>query len=271
MKHKIIEFPTAWEEVKPEEFTYLVNLFFKMIHRRGVELMDVKREWIRFVLRNRSVKPNNSLQYYKLIHDLLPMLDWLFIEEGNKAGINFTSTVNLMPHYGHLYGPADHGADLTFGEYRTAVQLMNAYSTEHSDEFIAALAGMLYRKKRNGTRETFDIEQMTAYERRGRKMPQYVQYSVYLWLASFSKFLMEGTFVVDGSEVCFGDLFERNGGEPKKNLGMNGILYSMAESGVFGTADDVDRTPLLKVLMKLMNDKYKLDELKERMKERKKQ
>ena len=270
MKNKIIEFPTEWEELKPGEWTYLSKLFFEMIGRRGVTLVDVKREWIRFVLRNRSIKPNSSLQYYKLVHDLLGSLDWLFAESEQQVGINFTSTTNLLPVYNGLYGPADHGADLTFGEYRNAIQMMNAYTIEHDGKYLQYLAGMLYRPKLHGLREEFNSDYMYRYIKRAARMPRFVKYTVYLWLAAFSKFLLEGTFVIDGNEVCFAEIFESRADTKSsgKNLGLTSILYSMAESGVFGTIDEVDKTPLLAVMMKLLNDKYKVDELKEMYKKK---
>ena len=42
---------------------------------------------------------------------------------------------------------------------------------------------------------------------------------------------------------------------------MNSILFSMAESGVFGSIEEVDNTQLLRVLLKLLDDKQKADSL----------
>jgi hypothetical protein len=42
----------------------------------------------------------------------------------------------------------------------------------------------------------------------------------------------------------------------------------VAESGVFGTVDDTDRAPLLRVLLKLLDDKQRADELGRRWKKK---
>ena len=42
---------------------------------------------------------------------------------------------------------------------------------------------------------------------------------------------------------------------------MNGVLFSVAESGVFGNFDETDNTLLLKVMMKLLSDKMQADEI----------
>lgn len=42
---------------------------------------------------------------------------------------------------------------------------------------------------------------------------------------------------------------------------MNSVLYSVAESGIFGNADATDDTLLLRVMMKLLDDKLRADEM----------
>ena len=49
---------------------------------------------------------------------------------------------------------------------------------------------------------------------------------------------------------------------------LNSILYSVASSGVFGTATDTDNTPLLRVMLKLLDDKQQADRLQERTKKK---
>ena len=46
-----------------------------------------------------------------------------------------------------------------------------------------------------------------------------------------------------------------------QSLGMNSVLYSVAESGIFGNADATDDTLLLRVMMKLLDDKQRADEM----------
>lgn len=84
---------------------------------------------------------------------------------------------------------------------------------------------------------------------------------VYCWMASFCEFLFNGTFILDGCEVCFASIFTSSGKDntPEQSLGMNSILFSVAESGVFGGIEEVDNTQLLRVLLKLLDDKQKAD------------
>ena len=40
---KDIEFPDCWEELQPDEWTYLLKLRHELMTRQGVSLLDVKR------------------------------------------------------------------------------------------------------------------------------------------------------------------------------------------------------------------------------------
>ena len=269
MARRLIEFPTEWEEVQPHEWMHLCKIFYRMFSNPGISLLDVKRDFVRFVLSNRNLKQKGSLEYYHLVQQLTKTLDWMFLEVDGKVAINFNSTVNLLPHWENFFGPADHGADLTFGEFRLALQMMNTYTISHQDIYLTYMCGVLYRRKKHNERETFDVGQLNTYTFRATRIPQFVRYGIYLWFTSFSKFLLEGTFVIDGNEVCFAEIFGENKDQSTaKSLGLNSILYSMAESGIFGTIDDVDKAPLLKVLMKLLDDKYKLDAIQKQARER---
>ena len=99
----------------------------------------------------------------------------------------------------------------------------------------------------------------------------YLRWGIYAWFAYFCQYLYTGTFLIDGQEVCFAPVFDRSKrteGKPAEGLGLNSILYSVASSGVFGTATDTDNTPLLRVMLKLLDDKQQADRLQERTKKK---
>ncbi|WP_239473410.1 hypothetical protein [Bacteroides gallinaceum] len=148
---------------------------------------------------------------------------------------------------------------------------MNLYTTDHYESDLLALTATLYRTPGTGGRRIpFCRDNMPGYMRDAVKMPGWMQWGVYVWFAYFCEYLLSGSFVIDGQEVTFAPVFGRR--EPDaprssaQDLGLNSILYTVAESGVFGTADDTDRTPLLRVLLKLLDDKQRADEMMKRMK-----
>ncbi len=276
-KEKNISFPDCWDELTTDEWVYLLQLRYALQTHRGVSLQDVRRAWCFYVLSHRGYKfhYDKALQTddMNLIEQLTETLDWMWLiddEEGCIA-LRFNTTKNLFPKWKKLIGPQSHGADLTFGEFRAATAAMNLYTQDHMPSDLLALVAILYRKPGDfGKRQPFDVDRLPEYMRDAKVMPPELQWGVYAWFAYFCEYLLKGAFVIDGNEVTFAPVFGRR--DPNaptasgQDLGLNSILYTVAESGVFGTADDTDRTPLLRVLLKLLDDKQRADEMLKRIK-----
>lgn len=260
-----IEFPECWEEVWPAEFAYLLKLRMLLILTpKAITLTDVKRLWSGYVLRYRGLKSKRK-DYYLLVNRLAKTLDWQWgvDEETGTVSLAYDSTVNLIPSWSGFWGPASHGADLTFGEFRISVIMMNEYTRTHDVAYLNSLCAVLYRRKKAGRRIPFVSSNLGRMAKEIAGMPDYLKWGIYCWFAYFCEFLFNGTFILDGCEVCFAPVFASTGkdNEPEQSLGMNSILFSMAESGVFGSIEEVDNTQLLRVLLKLLDDKQKADSL----------
>ena len=100
-----------------------------------------------------------------------------------------------------------------------------------------------------------------------RKLPEQITYYAYLWFAAFCKYLMDGPFIIDGHEVNFKCIFAGSGEDNDNSLGMDSILFSVAESHVFGNIKDVEDAQLFRVLLKLLDDKNKSDDMKKLLKQ----
>lgn len=143
-----IEFPDCWEEVQPAEFAYLLKLRMLLILTpKAISLTDVKRLWCRYVLRRRGLKSKRK-DYYLLVNRLAETLDWQWRvdEETHTVALTFDSTVNLIPSWAGFFGPASHGADMTFGEFRYSVIMMNEYTRTHDVAYLHSLCAILYRR-----------------------------------------------------------------------------------------------------------------------------
>ena len=274
---KNINFPDCWDELTTDEWVYLLDLRHALQTRRGISLQDVRRAWCYYVLAHRGYKFHRNRALHtdemNLIERLTGTLDWMWLidDEEGCVSLNFRTTKNLLPKWKQLRGPASHGADLTFGEFRAATAAMNLYTQDHMESDLLALVAILYRRPgADGKRLPFDTDRLPEYMRAAKTMPPHLQWGVYARFAYFCEYLLTGAFVIDGNEVNFAPVFGRR--EPNapqasgQDLGLNSILYTVAESGVFGTADDTDRTPLLRVLLKLLDDKQRADEMMKRIK-----
>lgn len=285
MKQKDIVFPECWDEVRTPEWLYVLRLRDKLMKQPGLALVDIKRAWCAYVLKSRGYRFRSKVDDMLLIDGLSDTLDWMWrssdeMSEGGTATtmveLTYDSTANLLPKWRYLRGPASHGADLTFGEFRQATAVMNKYNAEHDPVDLRALCAILYRKtvKERGCilREQFRPQYMGRYMGLVRDMPEWIQWGVYAWFAYFCEYLFTGVFIIDGMELCFAPIFDREirGFEgmtdSRQSLGMNSVLYSVAESGIFGNVDATDDTLLLRVMMKLLDDKQRADEMMKNIK-----
>jgi hypothetical protein len=277
---KMIEIPEMWEELSPRQFKYLLKSVFKMMKNNKITTDDVLRDFADYLLgRRKIVHPVRREEYLLLVNDVAETLNWIFKKETGKIIFNFETTQNLIPTLGNLIGPQSHGSDFRFGEYRTAVEYYTRYTQEHQPQMLDALVGILYRKPNrrkknfqfNGShRQPFNRYLIDEYAKQAKPVPEYLKWGVYLWFGNFCRYLFEGTFIIEGNEVSFASIFERSNvhSDEKKNpsLGMTAVLFSLADSGTFGTAKETDETELFKVLLKLLHDKNILDELKKKSK-----
>lgn len=275
MAKSIIEFPECWEEITTREWVYLLKLRQMLIVLNGkADLIDIKRMWCRYVLKSRGVSSFRRSTDFNILTDrLASTLDWQWRVTDNVIELTFDSTVNLLPSWHIYHGPASHGADMMFGEFRYAVTQMNDFTQNNDIAALNNLCAVLYREvDYNGERIPFTQSVMRDNADRFNAMPVYLRWGVYAWFASFCKFLQDGVFVIDGQEITFAPLFKGGSGNGdavgSQSLGLNSILFSVAETGVFGSIDDVDNTQLVRVLLKLLDDKQKADSLLKSIKQK---
>ena len=275
MKDRTMTFPDCWEEVLPSEFERLLYLHHQMILREDVALDDVLINWTAYVLRSRAGRKYTSEQFNILVLELSLHLDWLYrtVEVDGKKMIQlaYATTFNLLPVWKSFVGPQSHGADLTFGEFRHAVTAFNRYNQDHQAQDLLALCAILYRPRvkvmGKRRRQPFDADHISDNMHALRKMPDYIQWGIYVIFAYFCEYLQTGEFIIDGSTVSFAPLFTSDGSSrPNQSIGMNAIRFTVAESGVFGSAEQLDRTPLLQVMLKVLDDKQRAEDLLKRNK-----
>lgn len=274
MEAKDIIFPDCWEEVTPSEWEYLLKIRAKLESDNRITLTDVKRAWAHFVLRSRGWRVGfRAVESLVVLKNASESLDWMWkVHDNGIIELTFDSTEQLLPKWRRFRGPKSHGADMSFGEFRHALTYCNAYTKEHQPQMLTALCGVLYRKtgdsKLGQYREPFNANLVSLYANRVYAMPDYLKWGVYAWFSYFCRFLTEGTFIIDGNEVCFAPIFGRAKGEGNADhsLGLNSILFSVAESGVFGSVKETDDAPLLRVLLKLLDDHNKAEALRKEMK-----
>ena len=277
-KQRYIELPDTWDELTEADWREVLkirHLVATTDHQWTPD--DVRIETARMLLKNRGIKtqPNNT-SYLLLLSQLQKSLTWLWQEQDGGLSLCYRSTANLLPRIRHgigichkeWRGPESHGADLMFGEFRQAIQHLKAWESEQNPAALCALAGLLYRpadSARRFCRRPYDYDSIDEKIARGRQMKPWQRWGIYAWFAYFCEYLTTGTFVLEGNEVTFAPLFDAASAPAGFAAGpssLQQICLTLAESHVFGTARDVDNTPLLTVMQKLLMDHETLKKLK---------
>ena len=286
-KPRYITLPETWDELTQDDWREILRMRQTVATTDHVwTIRDVRIQTACTLLKNRGVKMQvNNKQYLVLLSLLADTLDWLWKEDNGTLSLVYRSTLNLLPGIGKngkkdgksVYkwiGPLSHGSDLTFGEFRQALTVLKNYETRMSVRDLDVLAGLLYRPEATEQqrheqqlrRIPYDWDTFGQKEIRGQKMERWQVWGIYAWFAYFCEYLTTGTFLIDGSEVTFAPLFAGDDTEDvscdSSGNSMLRICLTLAESQVFGTAHDVDHTPLLTVMLKLLQDYETLMRLK---------
>lgn len=259
----IKEIPSSFDEMTGDDYIR----FIKLWERLQSKLMDISHlktelvyhflgirhsaaRWDQFTV---DEKQNISLNVFQIAEKL----DFLFTEKEIDGkihlGINLSWTKNHIPEYRGLFGPDKLLADITWIEYKDAMVASTAYIESEDIEDLYRLAAILYRKKSFWTkkRKAYDPEQVDANMQHTRQWPSFVLYGIFLFFLSCEKYIREGTFNVDNRKITFSSLFTGEEESSVPGAGLTGLLYNLAETGVFGNAKETARQNLYDVLFRL--------------------
>lgn len=180
------------------------------------------------------------------------------------------------------YGPTNQFMNIKFGEYVDALRLFQEFPTEMgTTTHLYLLAAILYRRKKpfhwikkqfnnydTDVRQPYNAKLLEANADKLKHFPVSVMYGIYLYFASFQKFITTATFPWGGKMIDFSILFETATTDDSKDevpgLGMDSILFTLAESGAFGNADAVRNTDMWEILIRMYDLRKKdLDQQKQ--------
>lgn len=243
-----------------------------------ISLADIKLG-IRYAFLGRQAKE----KVHAGLLQLVPLAKSIFEERKNEAGetilvpsIAFTD--NKIPSYRGLVGPADALTNCTFYEYKLAYAAWMQYQETQQPEFLDEMIAVLYRPPvllpgiRNvipnfsgDVRKKLTVTTNPLYlQRRIKKVskwPAHIKFGIWLWYTACMDFLRTGKPVIDGLEIDLSILYKGDGGS-SAGIGLTGLLYSLAETGVFGNLKETGDTNIYDVFARLYQVKLQMDELK---------
>jgi len=278
-KHLLREFPSQIQEMTPDEFTCFIDLVLQYLSG-GITIQEFK---LRLIYKLLNIRLDLT---YRLLSDedrknvngemfRISELCESFFEEVERDGkkiktFKLSFTKNLIPIIGGKFlGPQDALQDITFAEYRIAHRFFAAYLESHSEDDLNHLIAVLYRPAKRllwirRLLPSFEGQRRIPFTAKTNplflearvkaiaKLPLAVRYGIFLFFSGCEEFLAKGTVNVDGKPVDFSIIYEKsNDSGDSPDIGLVGILYSLAETKVFGSIEETDGQNLYDVMIRL--------------------
>lgn len=269
------EFASNIEELTTKQFIYFIHLALKweadLIN--GIDfktMLVVKLLQLRFNPYQVRKKPID-IHITSNIYRIGETLDSFFTEEIRDGKtvklLNLSFTRNMIPKlkislFRRLYGPADALTNATFLEYMHAQTHFCEYSKTKNEEHLNKMIATLYRPSRSFLCKwlpNYNGEKRVKYneyqvEKRAAKiarLPIEVRYGIYLFFKGVEEFLQSGEFEVNGNKIKLSVLYKKTEDSDEPGLGWTGILFTMAETNVFGSVEETAQQNLYDVMLRI--------------------
>ena len=285
-----VDYPSTWDEIGEKHaarigeilhLAYTGKIDYDMARKLAVD------EFLNRV--NSPAKPTDgekSWNYWANEGILAGSVDFLFeqterrvsnpsVQPVNAVSKNPTFCTQLSPRikvgWRTYIGPKDLLADVTIFEFKEASWRIGKYAETLDDRYLDELFGVLYKRRRGeGEKVRMGEKAMRRLGERAKRIPIGVKFMVYLFFLGCMNWMREESIEIDGKEICFGCLFPTtpaNATPPREgnhdNTGMAGILFQMAESGVFGNMEQTSKVSMWDVFLRLYQIHWQIKEMKE--------
>jgi len=277
-----VSYPSGWDEIESKHACAIGEIMHQCYTGKIDYDMARKLAVDAFLNRvNGTEKPiysEETQNYWGNEALLADSVKFLFNHETNKDG---NETVTINPKFTTqpvqfikvgLYwyvGPSDLLSDLTIYEFKEASWRIGKYSETRDNNYLDQIFAVLYqrggliskRKNRTVERHGRSSENQERNYNRTLKaavhVPIGLKFMIYMFFIGCMNWLRDEPIEIDGSEIRFGCLFPKaspgpsEGGEKENDTGMAGILFQMAESGVFGNMEQTSKVSMWDVFLRL--------------------
>lgn len=276
-----VEVPDHWDEMKPHQLHYVLQQAFlftsggisyhDFMTRCFFKLADLCRTWKTIVWE--FMKPKHMVEEKNANIFLLSEHFCSNLLKKNDSGqleINYNTVVNHFPGItvaGRIWlGPADLLSDLTFGEFRTAIEEMNEYFREKDPRSLLRMIACLYRPAiadpatdRKPVRISLERPELDRLADHLQQLPEWQRLAILLWFTWCIHYIQTETLIIEGKEISLKVLFPKRekgdgDGASSPGLGWTGILYAIAKEGLFGDIEKTDKAGLFDILLYMYNN-----------------
>lgn len=288
-----VSYPSSWDEINSDHVCRIGEIMHDCY--TGKIDYDIARKLAADEFTNRvngKRKPafdEQSMDYWATEAILADSVNFLFNIAVDKDGIESVSInpkfcTQLVPRVkvgSRWYiGPGDLLSDLTIFEFKETSWRIGKYSETRDERYLNEIFAVLYqrggliknRKVRCVVVETHGSAslQQRNYNRSLKAavhVPHGLKFMIYLFFIGCMNWLREESIEIDGNDIQFGCLFPNsrdngNEGESENDTGMAGILFQMAESGVFGNMEQTSKVSMWDVFLRLLQIHNQIKKIK---------
>lgn len=267
-KGKKVVYPSSWEEMSRDELLFTMKLAMEML--AGILSLDEFKIRVFYKLtrmhrnmwqrrKELLLTEREQVRKWENVRRSAETISWMFSrEDDGRVVFRFDSVVNPLPRIRikrfWFKGPGEALLDITFGEYMVAYDFLQKFRRDKEERWMNCLCSTLYRPiGKDGKREDFDVDLCMKRSKMFVAIRPEERFTILSWFDACDHYFKSGDIEVDGRIVSLAPLFRPEGEDRDENegLGMTGILMAVAESGVFGKAEEVKRTNLYQVLLRL--------------------
>lgn len=232
------------EEITYEQFRILALYSLMNMHYQESEL------------------PNMQEEKWQEIYIISEILDSFFTEdeEGIKHLVQYYihNTVKTVKYKMLSFtGPKDGFEDITWTQLIEGIGLLQSFQDSRDPAILLKLFAMFYLRKGEKFGK-IDLDKRMEFF---KDLDIRYVYGFFLLFTSFWKFLLSDAIIkVDGREINLSKLFEKDEDSEESEaaaaldlpeLGLRSTAFQLAESGVFGSMDELEQSNAWKVLLRI--------------------
>lgn len=259
------KFPASIEELSPLQFLYFIRLYLRLNNEENfwekfrVELLNYFLAFSSPMRKlNDQLKEFINSEIYRISEVFDSFSELKKEEDGTeKRVISLNFIKNPLPFYERYTGPADALTNCTFQQYIDAHHAFYSYVDDPQPEYLDILFSVLYRynvplwKSHKLRYPVYSDEELELSKQHLSRVSFEAKFGVMLWFKSCEEFLLKGDIPLGNSVINLSCLYSSDENSTDNGTGLIGVLYTIAEGGVFGPADQVARTNLYDVLIRI--------------------
>jgi hypothetical protein len=271
--------PSCLEELNTTQFLSFCDLLLK--YQQGKITIEqfkvafvIKLADIRFTLPYWLLNKEKKEAVNSEIYRLSSLADSFFTDEIREDKPVSVLQLNFIKQFipvigGKYYGPSEGLQDCSFCEYRMAYTHFKSYMNSEQEEDLDKMIAVLYRPRKaflwlrkrlpgydGHRRQSFTSKSNPVlFEKRVERislLPMPVKYGIFLFFSGCNNNLATGEIEIEGNKIDLSLLYKKSSsGKSDPGIGLVGLLYSLAETKVFGSIEETDSQNIYDIMARL--------------------